>query len=82
MYEPDAGTQSMLDWVAAADTPSMIDMTPDQARAFQAAGTAKTNLDPEPVHAIENRTIEGPGGDLELRIYRPADQAGLARCGY
>ena len=82
MYEPDAGTQSMLDWVAAADTPSMIDMTPDQARAFQAAGTAKTNLDPEPVHAIENRTIEGPGGDLELRIYRPSDQTGLAICVY
>ncbi|MDD9929766.1 MAG: alpha/beta hydrolase, partial [Rhodospirillaceae bacterium] len=82
MYEPDAGTQKMLDWVAAADAPPMIEMTPDEARAFQAAGTVKTNLDPEPVHAIEDRTIEGPGGALDLRIYRPSDQTGLPVCVY
>ena len=82
MYEPDAGTQKMLDWVAAADAPPMIEMTPDEARAFQAAGTLKTNLDREPVHAIEDRTIEGPGGALDLRIYRPSDQTGLPVCVY
>ena len=82
MYEPDAGTQKMLDWVAAADAPPMIEMTPTEARAFQAAGTVKTNLDPEPVYDIEDRTIEGPGGALDLRIYRPSDQTGLPVCVY
>ena len=82
MQDPDAGTQSMLEWVAAANVPSISEMTPEQARAFQAAGTVKTNLDPEPVHVVEERTIEGPGGALDLRIYRPSNQTSLAVCVY
>lgn len=82
MYEPDAGTQSMLDWVAASDAPPMTEMTPAEARAFQLAGVAKTNLEPEPVHRIEKRVIPGPGGDLDVRIYRPSDSQDLAVCIY
>lgn len=82
MYEPDAGTQSMLDWVAAVDGPPMTEMTPDEARAFQLAGVTKTNLDPEPVHRMEDQSIDGPGGPLGLRIYWPSDKADLPLCVY
>ena len=72
----------MLEWVAAANVPAISEMTPEQARAFQAAGTVKTILDPEPVYVVEERTIDGPGGALDLRIYRPSNQTSLAVCAY
>lgn len=28
--------------------------------------------EPEPVHRVEDRTIDGPGGPLPIRLYRPA----------
>lgn len=82
MFEADAGTQSMLDWVAASDAPPMTEMTPAEARAFQMAGVTKTNLDPEPVHRLENRSIDGPGGALDIRIYWPSAETGLPLCVY
>ncbi len=82
MFEPDAGTQNMLDWVAAADAPPMTEMLPEEARAFQLAGVTKINPDPEPVHRLENRLIDGPGGAMDLRIYWPSDAAGLPVCVY
>ncbi|HXF23279.1 MAG TPA: alpha/beta hydrolase [Gemmatimonadaceae bacterium] len=30
------------------------------------------NSDPEDVGSIENRTIDGPAGDIDIRIYKPA----------
>lgn len=82
MFEPDAGTQNMLDWVAAADAPPMTALSPEQARAFQSASVTKINRDPEPVHRVENRSIEGPGGALGLRIYWPTDETNLPVCVY
>jgi acetyl esterase len=32
------------------------------------------NSKPEDVGSIENRTIEGPAGDIDIRIYKPASQ--------
>ncbi len=82
MYEPDAGTQNMLDWVAAVERPPMTEMSPEEARAFQLAGVDKINPDPEPVHRMENRSIEGPGGAMDVRIYWPSGIAGLPVCVY
>ena len=80
MFEPDAGTQNMLDWVAAADAPPMTALSPEQARAFQSASVTKINRDPEPVHRVENRSIEGPGDALGLRIYWPTDETNVPVC--
>jgi len=82
VFEPDAGTQNMLDWVAAAEAPPMTELSPEQARAFQSTSVTKINRDPEPVHRLENRTIEGPGGALDLRIFWPSDATGVPICVY
>lgn len=38
---------------------------------------ARLPLPEEPVHAIVNRTIPGPAGDIPVRIYTPSDQTPL-----
>ncbi|MEE2688870.1 MAG: alpha/beta hydrolase [Pseudomonadota bacterium] len=73
MFEADADTQRMIDWAAAAGLPQLNTLSPDAARAQSAAGTAKIALDLEAVAKIENRTIEGSGGDLKVRLYYPLD---------
>ena len=73
MFEADADTQRMIDWAAAAGLPQLNTLSPDAARAQSAAGTAKIALDLEAVAKIENRTIEGSGGDLKIRLYYPLD---------
>jgi acetyl esterase len=41
------------------------------AKVMPAAG------DPEPVGEVINRTVPGPGGDIPIRIYKPAAPAGV-----
>ncbi|NKB59356.1 MAG: alpha/beta hydrolase fold domain-containing protein [Alphaproteobacteria bacterium] len=82
MTTPDEGTQTMLNWAAASRVPSMTELSPDEARALQSAGVAKINLDGEPVHRVENRLIDGPGGALGLRIYWPSDESEQPICVY
>ena len=82
MSTPDKGTQTMLDWAAASRVPSMTELSPDEARALQSAGVVKISLDGEPVHRLKNRSIDGPGGSLDVRIYWPSADSGLPLCVY
>ncbi len=82
MPKPDAGTQTMLDWAAASRVPSMTELSPAEARALQRAGVEKINLDGEAVARVENKSIDGPGGALDLRIYWPSSASGLPICVY
>jgi acetyl esterase len=82
MPTPDAGTQTMLDWAAASRVPSMTALSPAEARALQRAGVEKINLDGEAVARVENKSIDGPGGALDLRIYWPSSVPGLPVCVY
>ena len=59
---------------AAAKMPSMTTLAPDQARAASAQGLAAMSGPPEPGVRTENLSIDGPGGAIKLRAYRPADQ--------
>lgn len=43
-----------------------------QARAADLASIQEAGGDPEPVHEVLDRQMPGPGGDLPVRIYRPA----------
>jgi len=54
--------------------PAMSSLTPDEARAGSVAGLSAMAGKPEPGVRFENLTIDGPGGALRLRAYRPADQ--------
>lgn len=54
--------------------PPMSSLTPEEARAASAAGLALMAGRPEPGVRVETLSIDGPGGALRLRAYRPADQ--------
>ncbi|MES2032817.1 MAG: alpha/beta hydrolase [Pseudomonadota bacterium] len=58
--------------------PAMSSLSPDDARAASAGGLAAMAGKPEPGVRVENLTIDGPGGALKLRAYRPADQDAAA----
>jgi acetyl esterase/lipase len=59
---------------AGRNAPSLADVEPAAARAGSAASLAAVAGTPEPGVARENLTIEGPGGPLPLRAYRPPSQ--------
>jgi acetyl esterase/lipase len=54
--------------------PSMTLMTPEEARRANAQAVAAMSGDPEPGVAAEYLAIEGPGGAIPARAYRPAGQ--------
>ncbi len=64
--DPKAQTISAL---AGANVPSD---DPVQAREELANAVAPFRGGPTPVFATEDRTLPGPGGDIPVRVYRPA----------
>jgi acetyl esterase len=54
------------------DVPPLYTMSLAEARAADLASIRASGGDPEPVHEVANATIPGPGGELPLRLYRPA----------
>jgi acetyl esterase len=48
-----------------------------EARTADLASIRASGGEPEPVHEVTNLTIAGPGGELPLRLYRPAGQRPL-----
>jgi len=63
---------------AARGAPAMASLPPDVARAGGAAALAAVAGRPEPGVRSENLTIDGPGGALPLRAYRPPVQDAAA----
>ena len=61
---------------AAAGTPPLYTRTLAEARAADLADIRAAAGDPEPVGAVEEFTVDGPGGPLPLRVYHPADRGG------
>ncbi|MBZ5762754.1 alpha/beta hydrolase [Rhizobium sp. VS19-DR104.2] len=66
----DAGAQRVLDLGRAARSRPFEDGTPEQARKDYNAGAPALKGDLQPVASIENRTITGPNGPIDIRIYR------------
>lgn len=54
--------------------PAMSSLSPDEARASSAGGLSAMAGKPEPGVRVENLSIDGPGGALRLRAYRPVEQ--------
>ncbi|MFC8717426.1 alpha/beta hydrolase [Kitasatospora sp. NPDC057198] len=61
---------------AAAGTPPLYTRTLAEARAADLADIRAATGNPEPVGAVEEFTVDGPGGPLTLRHYRPEPRAG------
>jgi|HubBroStandDraft_4_1064222.scaffolds.fasta_scaffold18978_2 acetyl esterase len=52
--------------------PPLYEMSLAEARAADLASIRAGGGEPEPVHEVTDLTIPGPGGELALRLYRPA----------
>jgi acetyl esterase len=56
--------------------PQLHEMPLDQGRSMLAAMNAAAGA-PEAVHAVEDRRVPGPDGDIPVRVYRPSSDANL-----
>lgn len=65
----DSQTKMIIEYLAAAGTPPLEALTPEEAR--QAFTLPQGDL--EPVGRVEDRTIPGPESDLPIRVYYPKD---------
>jgi len=63
--------QVMLDALAKANLPPIEQLSPDGARAQMAAMSKARNIPLVPVARIEDRTIPGPAGPMNVRLYWP-----------
>jgi acetyl esterase len=66
----DPQAQGFLEQLAAAGAPPLHELSVAEARQVIVA-LFGTQGDPEPVGAVEERTIPGAGGEMPARIYSP-----------
>jgi acetyl esterase len=72
----DPAVAALLEQMNNPDAPPLSAMSPADARAGF-AGLAALQGPPENIHAVEDRRIPGPGGEIPVRIYRPSAAANL-----
>ncbi|HET7243955.1 MAG TPA: alpha/beta hydrolase [Streptosporangiaceae bacterium] len=73
----DPQLQAMRDQRERDDVPPLYAMSLTEARAADLASIRASGGEPEPVHEVTNLKIPGPGGELPLRLYRPAGEGPL-----
>ena len=73
----DPQLQAMRDQRERDNVPPLYSMSLAAARATDLASIRDSGGAPEPVHEVASLTIPGPGGDLPLRVYRPAGERPL-----
>ena len=66
--------QNILDFLAAAEGPPREQLDPAELRQGYAA-LSMVESKPE-MHAVSDRTVPGPGGDIPVRVYVPTDEPG------
>ena len=72
----DPPLAAVLDMMGASGAPSLVNGTPEQARAHFRVMTVDLR-DPAhlaPVGSIEQGVVPGPAGDVPIRTYRPATE--------
>ncbi|MGB2567255.1 alpha/beta hydrolase [Micromonospora citrea] len=62
---------------AAAGTPPLYTRTLAEARAADLAAIREGGGDVEPVHEVRDTHVPGPGGDIPVRVHRPAGDGPL-----
>src|SRR5258708_15129181 len=68
----DPQLQAMRDQRERDGVPALHTMSLAEARAADLASIRASGGQPEPVYEVANLKIPGPGGELPLRLYRPA----------
>jgi acetyl esterase len=71
----DPQVEAMRARRAQAGATPLYTLSLAQARAADLASIQDAAGDPEPVAEVADRYIPGPGGDLPIRVYRPAGPA-------
>jgi acetyl esterase len=74
----DPDTRQLLALARQAGYPPFQALTPENARSAYAAGWASMQTDGGEVASVRDQSIKGPGGVLNLRIYRAGTQANEA----
>lgn len=72
----DPQTQTVIDAMVAQGIPPVQQLTPTQAREAYLQRRALTQPDPVDVGEVRDLRIDGPGGELPARLYRPATRTG------
>jgi acetyl esterase len=73
----DPQLQAMRDQRERDNVPPLYAMSLADARAADLASIRAGGGEPEPVYEVNDFSIAGPGGELPLRVYRPAIQRPL-----
>ncbi len=73
----DPQVQAMRDQRERGNVPPLYSMSLAAARAADLASIRDSGGEPAPVHEVTDLTITGPGGELPLRLYRPASERPL-----
>lgn len=73
VYKGGRTLDPRFQFLAAAGSrqPGMETLSPPEARAASAQALGMMTGRPEPGVTVENRTIDGPEGPLDVRLYRP-----------
>jgi acetyl esterase len=66
----DAATRGLLEQIRAAGIPPMCELGPAAARQAMLDGRVN-DIDPPVVADVTDHGIQGPGGDIPVRVYRP-----------
>jgi acetyl esterase len=74
MMELDPGAAAVLQALRDNNIPEWHTLVPVEARKVYEARVALFAGTPSPVGSVEDLSIEGPGGPLRLRLYRPAGE--------
>ena len=72
----DPDVQRLIDTVVNADFTPINLLSPEEARRQYRNDEFETLIKPVPVGGVENFTIDGPGGALPMRLYRPSQGDG------
>jgi len=73
----DPRIKAMRDQRERDNVPPLYTMSLAEARAADLASIRAGGGEPEPVHEVTDLIIAGPGGELPLRLYRPASERPL-----
>ncbi|SER10344.1 alpha/beta hydrolase [Natrinema salaciae] len=71
--EPHPDVQAFLELYESLDTPSFDEVSPEEARRMFDEMQVTEEPDIE-LESVEDRTIDGPHGDLPIRIYDPGTE--------
>jgi acetyl esterase len=70
----DPQLQTMRDQRERDNVPPLYTMSLAEARAADLASIRESGGEPEPVHEVVDLTVDGPGGELPVRLYRQSSE--------